>query len=177
MITEIIDRSWRIDPWNWDRQYKAISKELRRLTDDQVAEFAISFQRRVAALYRSDIWHGSFLLTEGFMSDDGFYQFTDCVAACPDEIYRKIVQDGDNLIDHPELEGYGEICFWLQAIDLYDKRKKVHKYTQLVTELPAWKEIEHPETKFVPATRAWVSEHLPRLYAKFADEVVWKNEP
>ena len=111
----------------------------------------------------------AFLASDGTAENDGFMDFTDCVALLPEGRYQRILRDPDELVDDPVSLGFGEhylvseVChvFERALLDGQDGEGFLH-YLVLGDE-----EATAQDDRLGDMPEDEVKEKLPRLHAKF----------
>jgi hypothetical protein len=123
---------------------------------------------RRQALYTKDFRVAAFLASDGTAGNDGFMDFTDCVALLPEDRYQRVRNTPDDLIDDPVSSGFGEhylvaeVCRVFDRALLDDQEGEGFLHYLIVGEDGT---TGHDEINSMSDEDA--KEALPRLYAKF----------
>jgi hypothetical protein len=126
---KIIDESTKLTK-SKDNQESFISKQLYKLSPEEIIGFALRMDKLLYDSYRSDIWCAAYIINGG-CSDDGFDYFRLWLISKGKEVYSKTLENPDYLINVPddgsehEFESFGYI-----ASTVFEKRtgKEITNY-------------------------------------------------
>jgi hypothetical protein len=76
---------------------------------------------RRRALYTRDFNLAAYLASDGTAGNDGFMDFTDCVALLPEERYTKVRNNPDDLIDDAVSSGFDELYLVAEVTKVFDR--------------------------------------------------------
>ena len=129
---------------------------------------------RRRALYTKLFHLAAFLVSDGVAGNDGFTDFTDCVAFLPEERYQRILTNPDTLIDDPVSSEFDELYLTREVTDVFDHALARDSDSGLLDYLVFgdsgvnWDEL-HSWTVEDAKTR------LPNLFAKYEHLLVRKT--
>ena len=122
---------------------------------------------RRRALYSRDFNLAAYLASDGTAGNDGFSDFTDCVALLPEDRYSRILDDPDSLIDDPVSSGFDELYMVSTVEKVFDRALLggdedggLLHYLILGDDEIDWSTIDG-------ASEEVARDRLPRLYEKF----------
>ena len=166
LTKNLLERLWQGDP-----SFKIIAGRLKQecvsMTPPEAGVIGRDLILRKNALYTKDFKIAAYLASDGSAGNDGFMDFTDCVALLPDKRYRRILEDHDFLVadsvsaDFEEYYLVSEVCrvFDRALFDGEDDDDLLY-YLVLGDKEVDWSVIDS-------ATEIDAKTKLPRLYAKF----------
>jgi hypothetical protein len=157
--------------WKGDQSFGTIAARLKTecqsLSPAEAAVIGKDLIRRRAALYTKDFALAAFLASDGEAGNDGFSDFTDCVAILPEDRYLRITQNPDDLIDDPVSWEFDEFYFVSAVSKVFDRailddQADGGLLYYLVSDDKGvdWDEV-------ASGTEADARQRLPRLYLKF----------
>ena len=122
---------------------------------------------RRCALYTKEFNLAAFLASNGLAGNDGFSDFTDCVAVLPEDRYQRILRNPDELIDDPVSSGFDELYLVSEVAKVFDRALLDHEGDGGLLDYLVSDDAEIDWDEIQSATAADAKERLPRLYAKF----------
>ncbi len=137
----LIDKSRAIGQGDDNSQREALVQALRALEDSEIIEFSKQYHSHMVRSYRWDI-SNAVLLIEGYLGDDGFWDFMDFLVSRGKEVYERVLQDPESLLDHPL--DYDELYFSAAASEAYRLKRGLDIHDDL--EIPG--DYKWPEDLF-----------------------------
>jgi len=162
---QLLERLWSGDP-NFATIEVRLKKECQSLSPVEAAVIGKDLIRRRSALFTKNFKLAAFLASDGEAGNDGFLDFTDCVAILPEDRYRRIIENPDELIDDPVSRGFDELRLVSEVSQVFDRALLDEEADGLLDYLVSddtevdWDEIQS-------GTDTDAKERLPRLYAKY----------
>lgn len=146
---------------------KRLKKECESLTAPEAGVIGRDLLLRKNALYTKEFKIAAYLASDGTAGNDGFMDFTDCVALLPDDRYQKILGNHDLLVDDAVSTDFEEYYFVSEICKVFDRAlfegdddEGFLYYLVLGDNERDWSIIES-------ATEDDAKVMLPRLYEKF----------
>ncbi len=157
--------------WTGDPTFKTIEirlkKECKSLSPAEAAVIGKDLIHRRAPLYNKDFKLAAFLASDGMAGNDGFYDFTDCVAILPEDRYKRIIKNPDQLIDDPVSKEFDEYHFVSTISKVFDRAllsggedSGLLDYLVSDGSETNWDEIQS-------GTESDARQRLPRLYKRY----------
>jgi hypothetical protein len=123
---------------------------------------------RREALYGKLFRMAAFLASDGTAGNDGFMDFTDCVALLPEARYQLILLNHDELVDDPVSSDFDELYLVSMVCDVFERALLEGEDGKgFLHYLVLGEEKERPDREFFTLSENEVKEQLPRLHAKF----------
>ena len=97
---QILEPVSKIDGEDIDEQEAELEQQLSALTDDELVSFEMRYNRVRAAAYRWDLWEAAYFIGGG-CSDDSFTNFRNWLIGRGRAAFKAVLQNPDNLADHP----------------------------------------------------------------------------
>ena len=94
----IIKRSRRGTGASREKQEANLTRELHKLTPEQLVEFDEWFGGFIRSAYNWDLWGAAFVIGGG-CSDDGFWDFRSWLVAQGERVYKAAVDDPETLAE------------------------------------------------------------------------------
>src|SRR5262249_58406734 len=103
-----------------ERQLAAVRKQLRKLSPEEVRDFARWLDEKLVGAYTWDLWGAAYLINGG-CSDDGFHYFRAWLISRGQAVYEGAVQNPDSLagLTDPERDDYEFEDLWHIPQDVY----------------------------------------------------------
>ncbi len=159
---QLLERLWKGDPTFREVEVR-LKKECQSLSPAEAAVIGKDLIRRRSALYTKMFT----LASDSEAGNDGFLDFTDCVAMLPEARYQRPIENPDELIDDPVSRGFDELYLVSSVSKVFDEallgdEEDAGLLDDLVSDDKKidWDEIQS-------GTRADAKERLPRLYARY----------
>jgi len=117
---------------------------------------------RRMSLYNKSFKLAAYLASDGEAGNDGFADFTDCVALLPEIRYKKIYKNYDNLIEDEVSTAFDELYLVAKVSNVFDEKLRSGFLDYLVFDNSSldWNIIESGTEE---DAKTW----FPRLYEKF----------
>lgn len=166
LTQQLLERLWKGDPSFADVENR-LKQECQSMSAPEAAVIGRDLLLRRHALFTKDFMIAAFLASDGTAGNDGFLDFTDCVALLPEERYQQILADHDTLVSDPVSSGYAECYLVYEVCKVFDRAlcdgedgDNLLQYIVLGDDEVDWDEIQS-------ATEQDAKTKSPRLYAKF----------
>jgi hypothetical protein len=148
------------DDGNFDRQARALKKELSKLKPSEVASFHSLYHRQMLRANSYDLWGAAFLLGGG-CSEDGFHYFRNWLVSMGKTIFERALRNPETLAEaafDPSVEDVFFEHFAYIAPDVYEELtgEDVPPPEQLAGEPSgrAWSDGEELRKRFPKIARA-----------------------
>lgn len=122
---------------------------------------------RRSALFNKDFNLAAFLSSDGEAGNDGFLDFTDCVAILPEERYRRVLENPDALIDDSVSQEFDEMYLISMVTTVFDQALTGKEGHGGLLDYLISDDVEIDWNEIQSGTEADAKERLPRLYAKY----------
>lgn len=153
--------------WEGDPSFREVAKRLDEACSSiSPAESAVigrDLILRRGALYTKIFHLAAFLATDGLTGNDGFMDFTDCVAILQEHRYCSIIGNPDTLMDEPVAAHFNELYLISEVTSVFNRTiggNGFLEYLILGDSQVRWEEI-HSWT--IQDAETW----LPGLSAKY----------
>lgn len=163
---QLLERLWKGDPTFREVEVR-LKKECQSLSPAEAAVIGKDLIRRRSALYTKMFKLAAFLASDSEAGNDGFLDFTDCVAMLPEARYQRLIENPDELIDDPVSRGFDELYLVSSVSKVFDEAlfgddedSGFLDYLVSDDKKIDWDEIHS-------GTPADAKVRLPRLYAKY----------
>ena len=154
-----------------------LESQCKSLSPIEAAVIGKDLINRRLALFNRLFKLAAFLASDGEAGNDGFLDFTDCVAFLPEDRYLRVTQDPDSLIDDSISKDFDELYLISKVSEVFDRallddRTESGFLDYLVADGSEidWNEVES-------GTEVDAIEHLPRLYTKYGHLLRAWNKP
>lgn len=165
LTNQLLERLWKGDPTFREVEAR-LEKECQSLSPAEAAVIGKDLIRRRSALYTKDFNLAAFLASDGEAGNDGFSDFTDCVAMLPEVRYQRIITNPDELIDDPVSSGFDELYLVSSVTKVFDRALLGDEEDEGLLDYLVSNDQEVDEDEIQSGTEADAKERLPRLYAK-----------
>jgi hypothetical protein len=166
LTTHLLERLWEGDP-TFETVAARLGRECQAMSPAEAAVIGRDLILRRRALYTRDFNLAAYLASDGIAGNDGFMDFTDCVALLPEERYAKVLSNPDDLIDDAVSSGFDELYLVAKVTKVFDRALLdgdedggLLDYLILGDEEIDWAAIHG-------ATEEDARVRLPRLYERF----------
>lgn len=119
LTTQLLDILWSGDPTFGEIRLR-LKEECDSMSAAESAIIGRDFILRRHALYTKTFHLAAFLASNGIAGNDGFMDFTDCVAILPEDRYQRLLANPDDLIDDPVSANFGEYYFISEICKIFD---------------------------------------------------------
>lgn len=144
-----------------------LKKECRSLSPVEAAVIGKDLIRRRSALYNKDFKLAAFLASDGEAGNDGFSDFTDCVALLPEDRYRRVFENPDSLIDDPVSREFDEFYLVSKVSKVFDSALVDDEGDGGLLDYLVSDDSEIDWDEVQSGAEADAKERLPRLYEKY----------
>jgi hypothetical protein len=117
---QLLSRLWDGTPTFPEIEVR-LKKECREMSAPEAAVIGRDLLLRRAALETRCFKTAAFLASDGTAGNDGFMDFTDCVAFLPEDRYQRILREPDGLIDDPVSSGFDELYLVTQVCNVFER--------------------------------------------------------
>jgi hypothetical protein len=164
---EVLRRLWDDQDVSIQRLYQRFEKSVADLKPAEVAILGRDLLVRVDGPFTPRFYLAAFLATESETANDGFLDFTDCVAILPEDRYESLVADPDRLIDDPVSGNWDEVGFVSLCLKRVDEFFGLDPDEQLLNYLVRGPDRPNPWLKMQNQFHARnAREWLPRLFER-----------
>jgi len=156
------DQFWQLikesreDVEGCEEQAEKLTALLADLEPEEIIEFDIQFDNRLAETLRRDLWAVAYIVNGG-CSDDGFVYFCCWLIGQGQEYFEAALKDPERAADNAEPESYDNECE-----DLMYCAMKAYEAKTGHAEMPL--ESSSEPTQYVPKGKNWTEEDLPKLF-------------
>jgi hypothetical protein len=167
LTNQLLQKLWDGSPTfrQFDTRLRA---ECKTMSPAEAAVIGRDLLLRREALYEKLFRMAAFLASDGTAGNDGFMDFTDCVALLPEARYQRILQNPDELVDDPVSSDFAELYLISAVCSVFEQAILDGQDGQgFLYYLVLGEEKTKPDRQFDTIPEEEVKQKLPRLHAKF----------
>ena len=166
LTAQLLERLWDGEP-TFETVATRLKQECEAMSPAEAAVVGRDLLLRRRALYTKDFSLAAYLASDGTAGNDGFMDFTDCVALLPEHRYQQVVADPDSLIDDPVSTNFDELYLVSTVCSVFDRALLDGEEDGGLLDYLVHGESEIDWTTIHGATEDDARIKLPRLHAKF----------
>jgi hypothetical protein len=175
LTSQFLTQLWADDP-SFAAVASRLRKECKTMAPAEAAVIGRDLILRRRALYTRDFKLAAYLASDSLAGNDGFMDFTDCVALLPEDRYQRILATPDELIDDPVSTEFDELNLVSQVSQVFDRALLAGDEDESLLDYLVFGQEEIHWDEIQGATEEDARARLPRLYAKFG-HVLQESKP
>ena len=165
LTRQLLERLWEGAP-TFKIVESRLTEECQSMSPAEAAVIGRDLILRRNALFTDNFHIAAWLASDGMAGNDGFMDFTDCVALLPDDRYQAILANPDELINDPVSSGFDELYLVAMVTKVFDRAMLDGDASGgLLHYLVLGDKTE--EHGISTQTEEDIKKRLPLLYAKF----------
>jgi hypothetical protein len=166
LTQQLLERLWQGDP-SFLEVEKRLKRECQSMSAPEAGVIGRDLILRRHALYTKYFRIAAFLASDGTAGNDGFMDFTDCVALLPEDRYQQILADHDTLVSDPVSSGFEECYLVTMVCRVFDRGLFGGEDGDDFLHYLVLGDDETDRSEIHSATEQDAKIKFPRLYAKF----------
>lgn len=166
LTARLLERIWENEP-TFEVVASRLSEEVQGMAPAEAAVIGRDLILRRRALYTRDFNLAAYLASNGIAGNDGFIDFTDCVALLPDNRYQRILADPDELINDQVSSEFDELYLVAMVTRVFDRALLEVDEDGGLLDYLILGEDEIDWATIHGGTEEDARDRLPRLYERF----------
>ena len=165
LTEQLLETLWDGDP-TFGEVESRLKEQCRSMSAAEAAVIGRDLLLRRHALHTKIFKLAAFLASDGTAGNDGFMDFTDCVALLPEERYQRIVNNPDELAADPVSTNFEECYLVSEVCSVFDCALLEEDGDDELLLYLVLGEDEIDWSGMDSATEADAAQFLPRLHSK-----------